>query len=291
MTIQFLKRAAAAALVVFAGAVHALQPYLSAEKVAATDLPGAMAAVEKKLSAAGFTVIGRHLPKGLAAGTVVVTEAGLLEAVKQVGGAAVTAAPLRVGVKADGTVSYINLEYWLHGFVRKDYPKVEAAANATAAKLQATLGSGQGFGGDVPADKLADYRYMFGMERFDSSSEIKSYDTFDAALKAVRDNLGRGVAQTTKVYEIVLPEKKLAVIGFAQNNLEKGEGWWINKIGGLDHIAAMPWEVFIVDKQVHALQGRFRTAFAWPSLTMGQFMGISMHPEYTRKMAEEIAGY
>jgi hypothetical protein len=285
------KRILAATLFFTSFAAYALQPYIGAEKLAAGDLAANMAAVEKKLAAAGFAIIGKHTPKGIAAGSIVVTDSGLTDAVKAVGGAAIAAAPLRVGVKADGTVSYINPEYWLRGFVRKDYAKVEAAGKAAAAKLQGALGAGQPFGGDVPAGDLASYRYMFGMERFDSSSEIRTYDSFDQALKAVRDNLAKGVAQTAKVYEIVVPEKKLAVLGFAQNSAEKGEGWWINKIGGVDHIAAMPWEIIIVDKEVHALQGRFRTAFSWPALTMGQFMGISMHPEHTRKMAEEIAGY
>lgn len=288
---MFKKTLVALALTACTLAAQAAQPYISAEKVTASELAGAMAAVEKKLTAGGFNLIGKHSPKGLPAGTLVVTDAALLEALRQVGGTAIAAAPLRIGVKADGSVSYINPEYWLRGFVRNDYPKVEAAAKAVAAKLQKTLGAGQPFGGDIADDKLADYRYMFGMERFDSSNEIKSYDSFEAALKVVRDNLGKGVAQTAKVYELVIPDKKLAVIGFAQNSPDKGEGWWINKIGGIDHIAAMPWEVFIVDKQIYSLQGRYRTAFAWPELKMGQFMGISMHPEYTRKMAEDIAGF
>ena len=274
----------------WAQATFALQPYLGADKVVGGDLNGALSAVEKKLAAGGFTVIGKHTPKGVAAGTVVATESGLLEAAKSVGGPAAAAAVLRVGVKADGTVSYINPEYWLRGFVRKDYAKVEAAGKAAAEKLQKALGAGQAFGGDVPAEKLADYRYMFGMERFDSASEIREYDSFDQAVKAVRDNLAKGVSETAKVYELVMADKKIAVIGFAQNSADKGEGWWVNKIG-VDHIAAMPWEIIILDKRVLALQGRFRTAFAWPALTMGQFMGISMHPEYTRKMAEDIAGF
>ena len=62
-----------AALVLAAASLsaHALQPYIGAEKVAATDLNAAMAAVEKKLVAAGFAVVGRHTPKGVAAGAVV----------------------------------------------------------------------------------------------------------------------------------------------------------------------------------------------------------------------------
>ena len=268
----------------------ALQPYMSADKAAGSDLSAMLSSVEKKLAAVGFTVIGKHAPKGVSAGTVVVTEPALLEAIKAVGGTAVVAVPLRVGVKADGSVSYINPEYWLRGFVRKDYAKVEAAGKAAAEKLQKALGAGQAFGGDVPADKLADYRYMFGMERFENRSEIKEYKSFDEALAAVRENLGKHVQQTSKVYEIVFPDKKLAVIGFAQNSPDKGEAWWVNKIGGVDHIAALPWEVFIVNGQIYGLHGRFRTALAWPALTMGQFMGIGQHPDAVFLMLEEIAG-
>src|SRR5260370_41137773 len=51
-------------------ATPAVQPYLAADKVQAGDLSSAMSAVESKLTAGGFTVIGRHRPKGIDAGTV-----------------------------------------------------------------------------------------------------------------------------------------------------------------------------------------------------------------------------
>lgn len=278
------------AALLFATMAQALQPYVGADKAAGADLAAMMAGVESKLAAAGFVVIGKHTPTGVAAGAIVVTEAGLLDAVKAVGGTAIVAAPLRVGVKADGTVSYINPEYWLRAFLQDNYAKVEAAGKAAGDKLRAALGAGQPFGGDVPAGELARYHYMFGMPRFGDSAEMKAYTDFDHALKTVRDNLGKGVAKTAKVYEIVVPDKKIAVFGFAQNDTEKGEAWWVNKIG-VDHIAAMPWEVFIVDKQIYSLAGRYRTALAWPSLSMGQFMGISQHPDFVRQMALDISGF
>lgn len=271
-------------------AACALQPYIGAEKVAAGDLNAAMMAVEKKLSGAGFTVVGKHMPKGIAAGTIIVTDATLTDAAKAAGGTNIVVAPVRVGVKADGTVSYLNMEYWLRAMARADYGKVEAAGKSVAAKLQKALGAGQPFGGDVPADALAEYRYMFGMERFNNRSEIKEFKNFDEALKTVRDNLAKGVQQTSKVYEVVAADKQVAVIGFAQNSAEKGEAWWVNKIEGVDHVAALPWEVFIVGGQVYGLHGRFRTALAWPSLKMGQFMGIGQHPDYVLQMVEDIAG-
>ena len=141
----------------------------------------------------------------------------------------------------------------------------------------------------MDADALPKYHYMFGMEYFDERSDIKEFGSFEEAIKVVRGNLAKGVAQTAKVYEIAIPEKKIAVFGVATNDPEMGEGWWAKKIGP-DHIAALPWELFIVNGKVMALYGRFRTALAWPELSMGQFMGISNHPDTTMKMMEAVAG-
>jgi hypothetical protein len=270
---------------------QALQPYVAGNKVAAADLKASVAAVEQKLAGAGFNVLGTHYGKGLPKqATVVVAEPGLNEALKGIGGTAVAAMPIRVGVKADGSVSYLNLDYWQRAYLRKDFPKAEAAAKAAAAKLEGALGAGTAFGGDVKAEDLPAYRYMFGMERFDDDKALLAeHKGFDEALKAVRENLAAGVKGTARVYELVLADRKLAVFGVALNDAEYGEGWWANKIGA-DHVAALPWEVFIVGGKVMGLYGRYRTALAWPSLGMGQFMTIANHPDTTRAMLEAVAG-
>lgn len=274
----------------FSLAAFALQPYVSADKVGAGDLKAAMATAEQKLVAGGFSVVGRHMPKGLPQyASLVVTEQELTDSLKAIGGTAVVGIPIRVGVKADGNVSYMNLEYWERAYLRKDFGRAEAAVKTVAAKLGKALGAGKPFGGDLDADALAKYHYMFGMEYFDERSDLKEYGSFDEAIKTVRGNLAKGVAQTSRVYEIVIPEKKIAVFGVATNDPETGESWWAKKIGP-DHIAALPWEIFIVNGKVMALYGRFRTALAWPELSMGQFMGISNHPDTTMKMMEAVAG-
>lgn len=272
-------------------AANALQPYLTGTKVAAGDTKAVAAAVEQKLSAAGFVVLGTHMAKGLPKqATIVVTDAGLTDALKSIGGTAVAAIPVRVGVKADGTVSYVNLEYWQRAYLRKDFAKAEAAVKAASAKLEQVLGPGQPFGGDVKTEDLASYRYMFGMERFDADkTTLAEHGSFDEAVKAVRDNLASGVKGTGKVYELVIADKKLAVFGVSMSDAEFGESWWVSKIGS-DHVAALPWEVFVVNGKVMGLYGRYRTALAWPSLTMGQFMGIAAHPDKTREMLEAVAG-
>jgi hypothetical protein len=278
------------ALAAFSILAHALQPYVSGDKVSGGDLKGVMTAAEQKLTAAGFTVVGRHQPAGLPQhASIIVTEPGFSAALTQIGGTAVVGLPIRVGVKADGSTSYQNLEYWQRAYLRQDYAKAEAAIKATAAKLQQTLGAGKTFGGEVKSEDLPTYRYMAGMERFPDKSELKVHASFDEAVKTIRENLAKGVAKTAKVYEVVMPEKKLAVFGVATNDPEDGEGWWAKKIGA-DHVAALPWEIFVVDNKAYALFPRYRTALAWPDLGMFQFMGISSHPDSTAAMMAKVAG-
>lgn len=270
---------------------HALQPYVAGDKVAGGDLKAAMTATEQKLTAAGFAVIGHHLPPGIPGhGTVVVTEPAFSAALTGIGGSAVVGLPIRVGVKADGTVSYQNLQYWQRALLRANYGKAEAAVKTTSDKLQQTLGAGKPFGGEVKPEDLPEYRYMAGMEQFGDKSELKTYaGGFEEAVRTIRDNLAKGVAKTAKVYEVVIPEKKIAVFGVATNDAEDGEGWWAKKIGP-DHIAALPWEIFVVDNKAYALFGRYRTALGWPDLGMFSFMGITSHPDSNAGMMAKVAG-
>ena len=287
---QSMQWLATGILVLAPFATPAVQPYLAADKVEGGDLSVAMASVESKLTAAGFTVVGRHRPKGVEAGTVVVTDPDLLAAIREIGGSAIITAPIRIGVQKNGTVSTINPEYWWRAFAGDNYPRLAKAEAAVDERLHKALNTGVPFGGEVSAEQLPRYHYMLGMERFADRALIAQYSGFDQALKIVQGNLDKGIGGTAKVYEVVLPDAKLAVIGFAQNDPERGEGWWVNRLGGADHIAALPWEVFIVDGKIYALYGRFRTALAWPTLGMGQFMTIMHHPDATLRMAKDIAG-
>lgn len=278
-----------AALVAWSFAAQALSPYVDADRAAGGTLDAAAADVERKLADAGFRALGRYTPKGLPQHAIlVVGDAGLQEAVVAIGGNAIVAAPLRVDVRADGTVRYENPEYWARAYLRGDYPKAEAAVTAASRKLAGALGGGKPAGGDVPAGELAGYRYMLGMERFGDRSELAEHASFDEAVATVRANLAKGVGETAKVYEIVVPGKKLAVFGVAFNGAEYGEGWWVNRIGA-DNAAALPWELWIVDRKVHGLYGRYRTALGWPELGMGQFMTIVRHPDTTMQMLEGVA--
>lgn len=285
-------------LMLAAFSVWALQPFLAADtKLAGGSVKAAMAAAEQKLTGAGFTVIGRYEPKGVSNNAaIVVTDAGIVQAAQAIGGTAVVAIPIRVGVKSDGTVSYVNLEYWGRAFLRKDYGKAEAAIKAASGKLATAFGPAKPFGGEnakTEPNKLASYQYKMFMPEFDDSL-IKEYGSFDEALKTVRANLGKGLGETSKIYELVYADKKIAVFGVGQNKADGGDGSWINKLNnGADSVAALPWEIFIVDGKVHTFAAEFRIALCWPTLSMmgsGSFMSIMDQPGKTKAAMQDLAG-
>ena len=269
----------------------ALSPYFAGSKVQSGDVQSVLGQVEAKLSKAGFTILGKYAPPGLAGyGVVVVSDQGMLNVVRQMGGATIVAAPIRVGVRADGTVSYMNMEYWTRAYLRKQYPLVDKAVKAAQSRLAKALGAGKGFGGDVDRKDLGDYQYMFGMEGFESDKNLlMEHLVFEDAVKAIQDNLARGVGKTSKVYEIVMPDKKVAVFGVALNDPKEGEGWWVKTIGA-DNIAAMPYEIYVVNNKANHLFARFRIALGWPSVGMGDFMRIVDAPGVIRDTLMSVAG-
>jgi len=269
----------------------ALSPYFQGDKVPGPDLPTQLGQVEKKLQAEGFTVVGRHTPPGLPGhASLVITDPEMLAAIRAIGGSAIVASGIRIGLQSDGTLSYMNPEYWYRAYLRSQYPAAQAAAQSVHRRLVKALGEGAGFGGDVPEGSLATYRYMFGMERFDAANSLLStHASFEEALKSVQDNLSRGTGGTSRVYEVVMPNNKTAVFGVAMNHESDGEGWWVSKIGA-DHMAGLPYELFIVDNKVYALYARYRIALAWPALGMGQFMRIVNAPEAIRSTLTRVAG-
>ncbi len=275
----------------FAPLSWAVSPYFSGDKVQAGEVQAVIAQVEAKLTKAGFNVVGKYAPSGLPGyGVIVVTESGLINAVRNLGGASIVGSPIRIGVKGDGSVSYENLEYWLRAYFRKQYPLAEKAVKVAQGKLAKALGAGKPFGGEVDRKDLADYQYMFGMEGFESDKNVlMEHLAFEDAVKTIQDNLARGVGKTAKVYEIIQPDKKLAVFGVALNDPKEGEGWWVKNTGA-DNIAALPYEIYVVNNKASHLFARFRIALGWPIVGMGTFMRIVEAPGIIRDTLTVVAG-
>ncbi|HYP67581.1 MAG TPA: hypothetical protein VEP67_04940 [Thiobacillaceae bacterium] len=280
------------ALLVFSASVWAVSPYVQGDSVVGGNVQAAATAVEAKLKRGGFKVIGKYFPQTLAGyGVVVATDEAMLDEVGSVGGNAILGAAIRVGVKADGTVTYTNPDYWYRAYFRKAFAKKEEAVKALQGRLRDALGEGKGTGGDETAGNLVNYRYMIGMERLDSpKNKLAEYGSFAEAVKTVRENLAKGVGKTSKIYEIVMPNQKLAVFGVAMNDGENSDGSWIKKIDMQNSIAGLPYEIYVVDKEVESPHGRFRIALAFPDVGMGQFMRISSLPNTIVETMSAVAG-
>lgn len=273
-------------------AAHAISPYIYGNKLEAGSAQAVAAAAESRLEAQGFKVVGKYFPKNHEGyGVVVVTDADMLKHISDTGEQTIVGAGIRVGVKADGTVSYMNPDYWYRAFFRKDFPTVEKTAEKIQGKLAKALGAGKGFGGDESDKSLSNYRYMVGMERLDSyKNKLTEADSFDAAVKIVRDNLNKKVADTSKVYEVVIPGKQLAVFGVAFNDPKTGDAAWMKAIEQPETMAAVPYEIFVMGKEIHALHARFRLAVSFPDTGMGTFMRISHIPGEILDTLSQVAG-
>ena len=287
-----IKGLAVMSLFLVSGMASAISPYFYGDKVTGDSTQAAAAVVEGKLKSAGFKVVGKYFPKKLPDhGVIIVTDEAVLDEVGALGGNAILAAPIRVGVKADGSVSYTNPDYWLRAYFRKNFAKAEGTAKALSEKLSKALGNKGGFGGDQSAASLANYRYMIGMERVDSSkNKLTEHASYAEAVKIVRDNLAKNVGQTAKIYEISLPDKKISIFGVAMNDDTLGDGKWLKTIQMEESIAGLPYEVFVINGEVHSLHGRFRIALAFPDVGMGQFMRISALPNHIIETMSSVAG-
>jgi hypothetical protein len=278
------------ALLIWAPFALALAPYIKGEHVTGGDLKRAMQQVENKLRAAGFNPAGTFTPSGLEGyGVVVLTDKEILDAIASIGGASIAGAGIRVGVKADGTVSYINPDYWYRAYFGKDFRRHASAVKELEERLKKALGAKGFFGGDVPTDKLPDYRYTFGLERFKDSFLLKEYPGFDAAVKTIQKNLDQGVRNTALAYKVILPEKQLAVFGVTSEDPRTGDAAWVRKLEP-DHIAALPYELYVVGNRAFALHPRFRIALSWPALTMGTFLKIGNTPAEVLATLTLVAG-
>lgn len=275
-------------LCTISGTASAISPYFYGDKVSGENVQAIASSVEEKLKTGGFKIVGKYFPKKLPThGVVIATHNALLKEVGELGGNAVLAAAIRVGVKSDGTVSYMNPDYWHRAYFRKNFAQAESTSKSMGEKLAKALGKENAFGGDESASKLADYRYMVGMERLDShKNKLSEHESYAEAVKTVRDNLAKNVSNTAKIYEISIPDKKISVFGVAMNE----ENTWLKSIQREESIAALPYELFVINGEVHSLHGRYRLALAFPDVGMGEFMRISSVPKKIMGTMMNVAG-
>ncbi|MBT8189554.1 MAG: hypothetical protein HKO89_00525 [Saprospiraceae bacterium] len=254
--------------------------------------------VEQNLRSEGFEVIGSYRPvEDNNRWVISFTSDDLRSAVKKTGGLTGFALAWRVALtKENGTViiSYPTPEYWGNAYFRDSFAKVKNeyasystkilnAMKACGTKGGATFGSEEGH----DKDKLQNYKYMFGMPKFDKTHTLNEFSSYDEAVRTIDANLQKGVSNLEKVYSVEIKDKQLKLYGIGLRG-EKGEGKFMHKIdvSSPKHTAFLPYEFLVKGNEVHMLHGRFRIALSFPDLSMGQFMKIVSTPPDIKDLLE-----
>lgn len=194
--------------------------------------------------------------------------------------------------RAGGTeVAYTNPTYMWNAY------RMKGDINPVQSSMEKALGNQKQFGSEdaLSADELREYHYKMLMPYFDDEDELAEFGSYQEAVKAVEAGLSAGKGGAQKVYRIDIPGKEMTVFGVA---LSKGEGsdkFILEQIDteGASHAAHLPYELLVVEDEVIALNGKFRIAINWPSLSMmgsGSFMSIANAPDDIKEALEAVVG-
>lgn len=241
--------------------------------------------VKEALYSKGFKVIGEYTPAdNEKLGVVCYTHSDLEKIAMDFEDRGALAAALKIGFKQEGEkvkVSMINpmylfYAYFVDGIEKHETELIQISNNAKAA-MESIGNSFRPFGGELEKKKLQKYRYKVMMPYFTNKEILHEFDSFEAGLKTLQSNLTNSKGNTEMVYELIFPDRKIAVFGVGLKNRENGENKFLPIIGD-DHLAALPYEMILQGNEVSILPGRYRIALHWPDLTMGTFMKIMSTP-------------
>lgn len=187
-------------------------------------------------------------------------------------------------------VSYTNPTYmWNVYRMKGDIAPVQSS-------MEKALGNQKQFGSEkgLSADELREYHYKFMMPYFDDVDELGEFGSYDLAVKTVEAALDSGKQGVKKVYRIDIPGQEMTVFGVALTKTEGADKNILEQIdaNGHSHAAHLPYEILIVGDEALALNGKFRIAINWPSLSMmgsGSFMSIANAPDEIQATLEEVA--
>ena len=180
---------------------------------------------------------------------------------------------------------YMFLAYW--GKQINGQEAQLAAVSQDVVKLFSSMGTPEPFGGAVDRETLPKYHYKIFMPYFDDPDDLATFSSFEAGVKTITANLEAGKSQTQKVYALVFPDKKIAVFGVGLMSSEDGSAHFLPIIGE-SHVAALPYQIILQDKEATALPGKYRLALFWPELSMGTFMKIMSTPGDIEKTLKSL---
>lgn len=254
-------------------------------------LENTLKATQKSLAEQGFEVVGQYEPNA-DTHLLIVTHSQLkkLAGLSKNGGFGAMERIALVNRNGKIEISYTNPTYMWNVY------RMEGDITPIQMAMEKALGRTSEFGADEPlsAEELREYHYKMLMPYFDDVDELAEYSDYDQAVAHIEKALAEGKGGAKKVYRIDMPDVKQTVFGVA---LSRGEGSDENILSQIDgktpsHAAHLPYEILVNNDEALALNGKFRIAINWPSLSMmgsGSFMSIANAPDEILEALEKVA--
>lgn len=273
-----------------------IKPYTLASESKA-DIETVLQEVTVTLEEYGFDILGVYTPaEDNDRRVLVFSRTDLLQGVGRFAGLNGFYSALRVGIThEDGAtmVSYTTPEYWANAYLRENADDIGALTDKLNRDLVEALcdGEPQQYGSEkgLTEEKLRKYRYMMGMPQFDDTHVLATFNSHSEAVSAIDANIASGLEDAELVYAVEVPGRNIKLFGFGISG-EDGEASFmpVIDVSSPKHTAFLPYELLVVENEVHMLHGRFRIALSFPDLTMGTFMKIVSTPKDIKRILEEV---
>ncbi len=243
-----------------------------------------------------FEIIGTYHPaKDTNLMVIAFTRQDLIDITLKFDQKGLMAGIMRVGLVRSGDrieISLLNPEYLFYAYLRDDSKEVEIELNQISLDVKSALAEiAEEFEPFVISSlserELKEFRFLVRNPGFNDTIKLMEFDSFENGLDIIRDNLQARKEGTFKVYEIVISERKLAVFGIGLQDPRKGEANFLKQLG-VSHLAALPYELILIDKQALILHGKYRFPLYWSDLSMAEYRKIYKTPRDIEETMKSI---
>lgn len=261
---------------------------------------GTMNQVKEKINAAllteKFKIIGSYNPaKDSNLMVIAFTRIDLIEITTRFDKRGLMASIMRVGLIRDGDqvqISLLNPEYIFYAYLKDDAKNIEIELNQISLDIKIALDQiSTEFKPYVTSSlserELKEFKFLVRNPGFDDALIVMEFPSFEAGLEVIQKNLQARKAGTYKVYEIIIKDKKIALFGIGLQDPSKGEANFLNLLG-VTHLAALPYELILIDNKASILHGKFRFPLYWSDITMSEYRKIYKTPRDIEETMKSI---
>jgi hypothetical protein len=261
---------------------------------------GSMDQVQEKINQAlvseKFKIIGHYNPaKDTNLMVITFTRPDLIEITTKYDKRGLMAGIMRVGLIREGDsieMSLLNPEYLFYAYLKDDVKNIEVELNEISLDIKTAMNLiATDFKPFVISSlserELKEFKFLVRNPGFEDAVEVMEFTSYESGLEVIQKNLQARKDGTYKVYEVIIKDKKVALFGIGLQDPRKGEANFL-KLLGVTHLAALPYELILIDNKASILHGMFRFPLYWSDLTMADYRKIYKTPRDIEETMKSI---